>query len=207
MRRNFLQVARLRTRLTLRAALYPYLIWTAPRQKCLGIDVVDLTNEEEDPAPYFAKVTSALEIIARYQPKRLDRIRRDLRYILIFKQPGATYWDDLRACALSAQSVASRDTEVIALSIVHEATHARIHSRGIPYDPAHQARVERVCVNEEVSLVRLLANGSERAAQLLARLDTPWWTAEQMRERGIRRLEMNAPPWLVKLIMWLHPPP
>ena len=116
MKRAFLQIARLSTRLTLRAALYPYLIRTAPRQKCLGIDVVDLTNEEEDPTPYFAKVTSALEIIARYQPKRPDRIRRDLRYILIFKQPGATYWDDLRACTLSAQSVASKDTEVIALS-------------------------------------------------------------------------------------------
>jgi len=206
MKRAFLQIARLSTRLTLRAALYPYLIRTAPRQKCLGIDVVDLTDDGEDPTPYFAKVMSALEIIARHQPKRLDRIRRDLRYILIFKQPGATYWDDLRACTLSAQFVASKDTEVIALSVVHEATHARISSRGIPYDPAHQARIERVCVHEEVSLVRLLANGSERAAQLISHLDTPWWTAEQVRDRKIRALEMNAPPWLTRFFIWLHPP-
>jgi hypothetical protein len=181
------------------------LIRTSPRRKCLGIDVVDLTDDEEDPTPYFDKVTSALEIIARYQPKRLDRIRRDLRYILIFKLPGAVYWDDLRACALPTYIV-SKDTEDIALTIVHEATHARIRSCGIPHDPDQQGRNERVCVNQEISLARFFADGSERAAKLLSRLETPWWTADQMRARWIRSLEMIGPPWLARLIIWLHPP-
>jgi hypothetical protein len=150
---------------------------------------------------------SALEIIARHQPKRLDRIRRDLRYILIFKQPGATYWDDLRACALTTQSFTYKDAEDIALTIVHEATHARINSRGIPYDLAHRARVERLCVNEEVSLARYLTDGSERASLRISRLETPWWTPEQLRDRRIRTLEMNAPPWLVRLLTWFLPMP
>lgn len=196
------------TPLTIRAALFLYLIRTAPKQNCLGINIVDLTNDEEDPTPYFAKVASALEIIAQHQPWRLDRMRRDLRYILIVKQPGATYWHDLRACVLPLRSFNSTDTEKIALSIVHEATHARIRSYGIPYDPADLARVERMCVNEEVSLVHFFADGSERAARLLSNLEVPWWTPEDMRNRKIRAMEMNnAPPWLVRLLMWFHPPP
>jgi hypothetical protein len=206
LKRIFLKLARLRTRLTLRAVLYPILIWTGPRQRCLGIEVADLTDGEDDSTPYFAKVTSALEIIAQYQPKRLDRIRRDLRFIVIFNQQAGSYWHDLRACVLPHDIIAM-NTERVAVSIVHEATHARLHARGIPYDLPLRARVEGVCINEEVSLLRFLANGSERAAARLALLETPWWTEEQLRERAIYSLNMYAPPWLARLIIWFHPPP
>lgn len=200
-----MRLGTLAAHLTLRAALYPYLIRTSPRQTCLGIEVADLTNDEADPQPYFAKVTAALEIIAKHEPRRLDRIRRDLRHIVIFKQPGAAYWVDIAACALPP-SIASNDAEDVALTIVHEATHARIRSRGIPYNPAQQARNERICVNEEVFFTAFLADGAERAAKRIARLEAPWWTAVQLRDWKFETLRRNAPPWLARLLIWLHPP-
>ena len=166
----------------------------------MGITVVDLTNGDQGSAAYFAEVARALEVIAKYQPRRLDRIRRDLRYIIVVKQPGGSFWPLLRACALSPEMLASSDKEDIALTIVHEATHARIHARGIEYEVVHRARIERLCVDQEISLARLLSGGPERVAQLNSALETPWWTPEDLRNRKGITLERNVPAWLAR---WL----
>lgn len=42
----------------------------------------------------------------------------------------------------------------IALTIVHEAAHARLHARGIGYPEGRRARIERLCVGREIAFAR-----------------------------------------------------
>jgi hypothetical protein len=182
------------------------LIRISPKQQCLGIEVLDYTFDGEDPAPYFAKVTSALELIAQLQPMRLGRIRRDLKRIVIAKQVGASYWPNWRACALTPRGLDSEDIAGIALSIIHEATHARLDGCGIEYIADLRPRIERRCTEEEISFALLLEDGQKRAAELTSKLEKPWWTDEQLRSYQIRKLEMNYPAWVARRMIARLPP-
>lgn len=178
----------------------------SPRQKCLSIDVFDLTSDTTRAAEYFAMVTSALELIARYQPMRLERMRRDLRRILVVRQAAAAYWPHMRACVMTPAELSAGDAGDVALTLVHEATHARIHVRGIEYEPARRERIERLCVRQQVEFAELLPNGERHIAHLTDALQAPWWTDQHLRQNKLNLLEQNAPQWLVGWLLTLFPP-
>jgi len=188
------------------ATPYRLLVHLSERKNFFGIEVVNFTTDADDPALYFAKVKSALELIAVHQPKRLQRIRRDLKFIVVYKQAGASYWPFLRACALTPRALTTSDAEEVALAIVHEATHARICALGIDYDVERRARIERLCVNEEISLAHHLVAGSQRAERLGLELKKPWWSDEDLRKYKIKRMEMNLPPRIARWFIGRLPP-
>lgn len=101
------------------------------------------------------QVAWGLALILHYDPRRFARLRADLRGIQVYQfavRKAAHY--DLGYCVLSPSLVFGRNKIHIACTIVHEATHARLHRRKVRYDtPAKRVRVERRCVAEEIAFV------------------------------------------------------
>jgi hypothetical protein len=97
--------------------------------------------------------------------------------------PGALgkYTHSLRACELDERFVAAPSPpEVIAATIVHEATHARLWRCGIGYDESLRHRVEAVCCRREVAFASKLPNGErvrEKVQDYLAISPTAWTNA------------------------------
>lgn len=122
------------------------------------------------------RVEEALRLIKAHDPVRYIRLLGDVDRIWVMLLP--VYWgifeDSLRACKLDERFVLAEASspEMIAATIVHEATHARLTHRGIGYeDEELRARVERVCFRRERAFAAKLLNGAEVRAQANARLD------------------------------------
>ncbi|MBO0763938.1 MAG: hypothetical protein J2P50_05035 [Hyphomicrobiaceae bacterium] len=100
--------------------------------------------------------------------------------------------------------------QIIAATIVHEATHARLQRCGIGYDEERRSRIEAICFRREAALAMKLPNGGsvrETAERQLARCATSdFWTDAAFDTRfpdsaaeALRYL--GAPEWLVRLLV------
>lgn len=178
----------------------------SPRARHHGIDVFDLSIGADRTAQHFAQVKAALDLIATYQPLRLARITRDVQRIVVMQQPGPEFWPRLRACVVTPRGLSLNEEEV-ALTIVHEATHARLHAAGIRYRPELRERVERLCVSQEVAFAQRLPEGSALLDGIRAQLERPWWSAQDLFERRLGQLEFaGAPRWLLRTLRALFAP-
>jgi hypothetical protein len=147
---------------------------------------------------FFAKVTRALDLIAERDARRLARIQRDVR-VICGDLAGYSHWyDPLRLMVLVWPAVFPTRVEDVALTIVHEATHARIYRAGIAYDEDARARIEAVCVGQEATFARLLPDGESLAERELKKLDTPWWTTSEFQRSQLERARAHEiPEWLI----------
>ncbi len=163
-----------------------------------GIVVTDMTLDEGGSAQ-FAKVAAALQLIRTTDPRRFFRLRRDVKRVVLSPAAGSAgeYWPHFDALVLDSGYVKNVDQIAIAGTLVHEATHARLHQAGIPYSLSLRERIERRCVAEEVAFVKHFP-GSEGLVQgALERLKTAWWTGEHGRQQHDRVLDvLGTPKWL-----------
>lgn len=134
---------------------------SAPRTLLQGIDV-RIYAAGTVPAALFDKIAAALDIIGEHDPRRFERLRRDLRRIVIADGLGnrAAYLFHSGTCFIQLSHVIDRSSAMIAVSIVHEAVHRRLENAGIRYWPDIQKRIERRCVREEISFVDRLPRAS-----------------------------------------------
>ena len=127
----------------------------------------------------FDRIEAAIELIHRYDRRRLERAARDMpRIVAGFPDTGDACYDTIDALGiLKLQTVARRDItpEQLALCIVHEATHARIERCGIRYEPQRRVRIERACIQAELAFAqRLPADESEWYTRYLSdKLQSP----------------------------------
>ena len=168
-----------------------------------GFKIVDFAPKGTF-ASVLPVVNEAIDLIATYDPRRYHRIRRDIRYIIVARTPlseVAEYWPNLRACILDPSFVGSHAAGSIALSIVHEATHARLWKAGVRYGENVRARVERRCILEEIAFARRVPDGGELESEARGRLHDPaFWGDEAMRSRQQKRLEaIGMPAWVRRL--------
>jgi hypothetical protein len=96
----------------------------------------------------------------------------------------------------------------IASTLVHEATHARLHRLGIRYTEQTDIRVERACTREELRFLSQVPEGD--AAALIDGVRSKYESAATLwsRESHIARTDqalatVNAPVWLRRLYSWL----
>jgi hypothetical protein len=178
------------------------------------VDGLWIGTWEDDPDSLLRRVEEALSLIKVYDRLRYDRITRDLERVWVRTLFGndAQYNHAMNACELDVRFVlaATSGPAMIASTIVHEATHARILRRGIEYEEPVRARVEAVCVRRELALAKKLPNGlevQERAGHLL-RLSatTEFWTNAKFRERRVEGAieEMRyagIPMWIVRIVL------
>jgi hypothetical protein len=166
---------------------------------------------DDDDKKLLSKVVSAVQLLATHDRRRFNRIRRDLKRVLVYWIPGSwgRYFAPLDMCLLDAAFVADSATthELLAATIVHEATHARLTKCGIGYDPSIQPRVERLCLQAELDFAAKLPNAQgvrEVAEASLAAPDSYWSSTE--RAQGYRQAYMEAvdrlpiPRWLRRLL-------
>ena len=166
---------------------------------------------DDDDKKLLTKVGSAVQLLATHDQHRFARIRRDLKRVFVYWIPGSwgRYFAPLDMCLLDAAFVADPATtpELLAATIVHEATHARLTKRGIGYDRSIQPRVERLCLQAELDFAAKLPNAQrvrEVAEASMAAPDSYWSSAE--RAQRYRQAYMEAvdklpmPKWLRRLL-------
>ncbi len=182
-----------------------------PATTVFGVTVFVPTPDAGDAAQAdtaLARVSEALSLIQRRDPRRFARILHDGVRLVFTRHIGpGQYFNPVNAIGLDLLAVMQWSTPIAAAAIVHEATHARLALSGVKSPKTALSRVERRCVEEEISFMRLLpeASGSvERwAAHRRATLATEWWTRHAKTRRRVALLEREGGPrwllWLARL--------
>ncbi|MEO5799015.1 MAG: hypothetical protein ABIZ70_14895 [Gemmatimonadales bacterium] len=117
---------------------------------------VEITNSRSDIATedVVARLDDAIAMLERYQPVRVAHMRRDIAGITVERYAcRGAYLPGQRTILTELTFLARRDigVEVVASSLIHEATHARIH-RGAPnHTISEPAREERICRRVELA--------------------------------------------------------
>lgn len=159
-------------------------------------------REMEAVAPQLLDhVVAALSLIQEMDPRRFRRIEGDLHRIFIRRGGGSSYRSLTEVCVLEADLVRTAPPANLALTVVHEAAHARIFKRGIRYRPDLAERIEARCVKEQIAFTRRLGNAGWAVEPMLRyferRLAGPARTPEAIHAWRMRALKArNAPVWL-----------
>jgi hypothetical protein len=200
-----------------------YLGWqilfrVAPSRTLHGITVgLQPAWEEHIEGRAFERVEAGLSLIAEYEPRRLRRIGRDIRiWVERTAYAPAYYVEALRLCVIDRTFVTADDTApaMIAVAVVHEATHARLFRRNIPYAEAIRPRIEAICDTQSAAFARRLPEGESLARRILQQgpADVTHWTSDNLdrRWRDAKHAELvavrqevedsNLPGWLKRLM-------
>jgi hypothetical protein len=118
-----------------------------------------------------AKVSEALKLVAEFQPTMHGRVRQYIPHIVVLQIPipiaiGGAYWHGVAACFLDREYVDRASTRALALTIVHEAAHARICRLGVRRSVRGRIRRECACIRAEIALAERLPNAEELAQSL-----------------------------------------
>jgi hypothetical protein len=193
-RRNLSPLERIQARLWRTAEIRSH------RGSACGIELRAMSVPQGMEELFYARVRVALVLIEKYEPRRLVRIRRDISAIGGVAG-GADGWYQVaaRSILLSWPAVLRSTSAELAMTIVHEATHARIESLGVRYEEPLRTRIESLCVAQEAAFARTLPGGELLADRALEKLSRPWWSPEDLL---LWRMEFgrahNVPQWLLK---------
>ena len=97
-----------------------------------------------------------------------------------------TFWAALRACGLGADHVLCDPSASIAMTLVHEATHARLDQAGILYTAELRPRIERLCVRQKIDFCQRVPACSALMQSAVDAVSIEWWGERQANE-GRRR--------------------
>jgi hypothetical protein len=167
-----------------------------------GVEILTLT--EADRSDTVEQLRAALALIAERLPGVFERVRSELRRIVVLPAGGPEFWEYPRAMALSHSYIDAAPVEYLAMVILHECTHARLWDLGFPYDPPVRWRIERICVTAELRLAATLPAAEVLSNFALASLEDPWWTKAKLAARRRRELTgWGAPAWILRAYDWV----
>jgi hypothetical protein len=168
----------------------------SPRAYVNGIEIVDIAEEESELT--IACLREALNVLRLTDSRRYRRLKQDLGRIAIVRAGGPDFAPEVNACLLRSRYVRDAGPGAIATSLIHEATHARLWRLGVGYAPRLRARVEKICVEEQIAFAKRLGDPFV-LAQLEAKMQRPWWTPSQLHERRITALkQLGLPEWILR---------
>ena len=157
------------------------------------VDGLWIGTWESEPEPILRRLEEALSLIKRYDRLRYDRLTRDLKrvWVLVLLTDLANFDYKIYTCRIDTRYFLAATTtpELIATTIVHEATHARLWCRGIRYEEAQRQRIEEICLRREIAFAAKLPNGAdardqaERSLALCA--SGEYWTNAAFYERYV----------------------
>lgn len=127
---------------------------TSQKRMLLGFDV--RIQRMANPDAALQRLHDALLLIQKVDSRRFRRIQGDLSHIVIRAREGAFYWILTNTCVLEEHELISRSSAIAALTVIHEATHARLTAHGILPGRKYGNRLEHRCLQEEHSFVVLL---------------------------------------------------
>ena len=167
-----------------------------------GMRVTDMTLDHSG-RPLAPSVQAALALIQQYDPDRLAGMKHDVRAILIVRTHGSAgeFWAHVRAVVLDVDHLRTHQTASVAMTIVHEATHARLHREGLVYEE-DRGGIERRCVDEEIRFAARVPGAEHLIVGARRKLETQWWDGSSGRRQFSRRLKaLGAPLWLRKALL------
>ena len=120
-----------------------------------GIPVGLLSPDKAETA--WSRVDTALEIISRFDPRRLGRLRSDVGRIFVGPMKHPLFSPPTRVCFLDEGTVLEWATGDIASSLVHEAVHARLRRKGLTaFGADFSEREEELCIDEQIAFAKRL---------------------------------------------------
>jgi hypothetical protein len=154
-----------------------------------------------------SKIDQALNLISEFDSRRYRQIKRDVKRIWIAAAPGycAQWEEELQMCILDTDYFRRSDISAseMALTIVHEATHARLHKLKIGYAENIRERVERICIKSEIAFAKRLPDGQKLVEMAESGLQTPksYWTHTEFQQRDLDMLaEMSKKNWVIRIL-------
>ncbi len=153
-----------------------------------GIDVaVEITDDGDassDSKVILSRLRAGLDLIEQAVPHRLARVRRDIRRLLVFTLPGhwGLFHQHTATIIVARHFLESSAATPLAVAtvLIHEATHAELAARGIPYQGNTRVRHEKACLRAELRFLARLQPSDERdrlratVADDLANADVKW---------------------------------
>jgi hypothetical protein len=153
------------------------------------------------------KVATALHLIKTHTPKYYARVQQFIPNILFSgAYPSqAVYISDLKLCDISFEFALAEGTttEQMAMTLVHEATHGYLQSRGVIYEEERRAQIERICVRAEIAFASRLPQAGELVPAARQRLDygPEYWTnASFIKRQAEFAAKVGIPRFLIRLL-------
>src|SRR5882724_1066725 len=121
-----------------------------PTHSIHRIRVMSLAVESHEET--IEPILDALALIKRLDPRRFVRVETNISWVVRSRLPHlADYRRLCKVCAVDIDRLAIKDdydrmVKELACTIVHEATHGRLHSLLIPQLRATRARIEKICI-------------------------------------------------------------
>jgi hypothetical protein len=190
-----------------------WLICDLPNHRIDGL-WIGTFDRDHDVLP---RIENALHLIKIHDRLRYDRLLRDLERILVCVLLGdlACFNHRYGSCELDARFVLAETSspEVIAATIVHEATHARLWSLGVRYEQKRRHRIEAICFRRVLAFATKLPNSElvrEQAENRLTGYAGPesWTNAvfeKRLLEGAIEAMRYRKFPWwLIQILLWMR---
>ncbi len=185
------------------------------RRRLRGVPV-SLPDGNPEADRLSARLDRALELVERYDPAALRILTHDFRGILVFGRESthlAYSGPHVGYCVLTERFVKAPETTAqrLALTFVHEATHARLRRAGIEYERGLRKRIELVCARRELAFAKRIPDNTDAIARIEGEISS-WTKAGEERwsdarfasddERAMR--ENGLPRWLVRVFAALR---
>ena len=133
------------------------LLRLSDRKRIEGFDVY-VVPTGDPPDAVFQKVREGLVFLRSVDARRFERTQRDLACIVVRPCARSHYVIRSNSCVLDRTLALKQSPEKIAMTVLHEATHARIYHAGIPWvNNALKNRIERLCTKAELSFLYQLS--------------------------------------------------
>ena len=176
------------------------LIWHLSQTRVLSGVEVRVFESESTAGEIFERARAALEAISAADHVRMHKIRRDLKGILFTSTGGGAFLPRLKLCRIGVGYAVRVPSLELAMTIVHESTHARLFRVGCGYAAQEREAVERACVGAEVAFARKIPHSAPLIEKSLSQLDTGWWRQEVVMAEGRKQLvRLGWPDWIVRL--------
>lgn len=173
----------------------------ASKHEVHGIQLADLVLGGGAESTARVDVANAIELINKYDPARLQRIQRDVRYVVVTATAGTAgeYWEDLRSILLDASNAQRQTVEAIAMVIVHEATHARLWRMGVGRCPDRE-KIERICVRSEIAFARKVPGTDRLIEGAKLKLASRYWESSRAQDVETYLEKLGFPRWARRLL-------
>lgn len=183
--------------------------------KSRSIDGLWIGTLKDAKAEYILRrVEQALNLIKCYDPLQYARVIHNLDRVWVHLLPAgqACFRASLQACILDERYVLSAATtpEMLAKTIVHEATHARLDQLGFEYDEKQRARIEAVCFRRERAFTAKLPQAEALQEEVARKIDWfarngDYFSNESFHQRDkqgkIEALRyLGAPEWTIRAV-------
>jgi hypothetical protein len=181
--------------------------WALSRRELMHGIPTGVPWSDPDRSVAATKLRAALDVIAAIEPRRLTRLKRDIRRVLVtsVQVADAQFGPSSRTVLLDETYVCKPEVTPahLAPTIVHEATHARLFTAGIGYPVVLRPRIERLCMRAELDFAERLPEGAAAAARAHDGLNLPdaTWDPDVVTERRLALIRSwGWPQWLVRVI-------